>query len=50
MYVMSLFPANNGKFSFGNALRDVHVRTGIYLWLLIAGLCVLLANAVAASM
>lgn len=36
-----------GKFSFWNTLRDPNVRAGLYLWLLIAGLCVLIANAVA---
>ncbi len=36
-----------GKFSFWTALRDANVRAGLYLWLLIAGLCILLANAVA---
>ena len=39
--------ARIGKLSFWNILRDANVRAGIYLWLLIAGLCILLANAVA---
>lgn len=36
--------------SLWQLLRDPHVRSGIYAWLLIAGLCVLAANALAAAM
>ena len=46
---MHLWSDNNGRFSFLGALRDAHVRAGIYLWLLIAGLLVIIANAVAAG-
>ncbi|MBI2636052.1 hypothetical protein HYW84_01880 [Candidatus Peregrinibacteria bacterium] len=42
--------ARIGKFSLWNAVRDARVRSGVYLWFLIAGLCVILANAVAAGM
>lgn len=43
---MSIFTARSGKFSLVSALSDVHVRAGLYLWLVIAGVCVLLANAI----
>ncbi len=46
---MNVSFARIGRCSLWNALRDAHVRAGLYLWLLIAGLCVLLANAVAAG-
>ncbi|NOS68075.1 MAG: hypothetical protein HOO67_07000 [Candidatus Peribacteraceae bacterium] len=42
---MSLSQARSGKFSLG-IFHDAQVRAGVYLWLVIAGLCVLLANMV----
>lgn len=30
--------------SFWELIRDPYVRSGLYLWLMIAGLCVLVAN------
>lgn len=47
---MALFIARIGRFSIWSAMRDAHVRTVLYMWLMIAGICVLLANAVASSM
>ena len=43
-----LFP-DLQKRSLWALLRDARVRSGIYLWLLIAGLCVVVANAGAAG-
>ncbi len=34
--------------SFFDTLRDPSVRAGVYVWLMIAGMAVLLANAVGA--
>ncbi len=36
------------RHSLATLLRDPQVRAGMYLWLVIAGICVLAANAVAA--
>ena len=47
LHTVSFLSSRTGKFSFWEAVSDPHVRAGIYLWLIIAGLCVFLANAVA---
>ena len=39
-----------GRRSLWELIRDPQVRTGIYVWLLIAGLCVIVANVMAASL
>ena len=40
---------HTGRFSLWQAIRDPYVRGGLYIWLIIAGLCVLIANALAAG-
>lgn len=43
------FSINAGRTSLWQLLRDPQVRVGIYTWLIIAGVCVVLANVVAMS-
>ena len=45
---MNIF-TSTGRHSLWEHLHDPQVRTGLYLWLVIAGLCVLVANAMAAG-
>lgn len=47
---MQVTSARIGRSSLWSAVRDARVRAGVYLWFLIAGLCAILANAVAAGM
>lgn len=34
----------SGRRSLWDLLKDPQVRTGMYVWLMIAGMCVLIAN------
>ena len=43
---MSLLHINT-KFSVMTVLKDPQVRAGMYTWLIIAGFCVIVANAMA---
>lgn len=45
---MNIF-TSTGRHSLWDTLRDPQVRTGMYLWLMIAGLGVLVANAMASA-
>ena len=45
---MSIFTSNGTSFLW-QFVKDPEVRAGMYMWLLIAGFCVLMANAMAAG-
>lgn len=47
MIAMNIFTAS-ARHSLAALIRDPQVRAGMYLWLVVAGICVLAANAGAA--